>query len=106
MLNDSGNEESKFPLKKWYAIDSQTAKGKYDQNSSIKLEKENIKSSLCYYSDTFILVAGDITVTANNNTEAAFKYCAPFSASKTESNDVFIDEANRVYIAMFMYNLS
>ena len=40
LLNDSTTEESKFAIKKWYVIDSQTAKGKYDPNNSIKFEKE------------------------------------------------------------------
>ena len=35
----------------------------------------------------------------------AFKNCAPFSTCKTEINNVFIDEANHIYIAMPMYNL-
>ena len=29
--------------KKWYVIDSQTAKGKYNQSNSIKFESEIIK---------------------------------------------------------------
>ena len=36
----------------------------------------------------------------------AFKNCAPFSIYKTKMNDVFIDEANHIYIAMPMYNLT
>ena len=51
------------------------------------------------------MVTGDITVTADNNTDVAFKNCAPFFAYKTEVNDVFIDEANHVHIAVPMYNL-
>ena len=58
-----------------------------------------------YYSDAFILVTGDVTVNADNDTDVAFKNCAPFSTCKTEINDVFIDEANHIYIAMPMYNL-
>ena len=65
---------------------------------------ESIKSSLFYYSDAFILVTWDITVTANDNTDVAFKNCAPFSPCKTEIN-MFIDDANPIYIAMPMYNL-
>ena len=34
-----------------------------------------------------------------------FKNCAAFSGCKTEVNEVFIDEANYIYIAMPMYNL-
>ena len=105
LLNDSSNEESKFATKKLYIIDSQTAKGKYDQNNSIKFETESIKSSLCDYSDALILVTSDIAVAANNDTDVAFKNCAPFSTCKTVINDVFVDEANHIYIAMPMYNL-
>ena len=57
-----------------------------------------------YYSDAFILVTGDVTVNADNDTDVAFKNCAPFSTCKTEIN-VFIDEANHIYTAMPMYNL-
>ena len=105
MLNDSSNEESKFATKKWYVIDSQTTKGKYKQGDTIKFETETIKSSLCDYSDAFILVTGNITVAANNDTDVAFKNCAPFSTCTTKINDVFVDEANHIYIAMPMYNL-
>ena len=59
LLNDSSNKESKFATKK-YVIDSQTAKGKYSQNSSFKYETESIKSSLCDYADAFILVTENI----------------------------------------------
>ena len=41
LLNDSTNEE--FCYKKWYVLDSQTAKVKYDQNNSIKFEAGSIK---------------------------------------------------------------
>ena len=105
LLNDSSNEESKFATKKWYVIDSQTAKGKYKQGDTIKFETETIKSSLCDYSDAFILVTGNITVAANNDTDVAFKNCAPFSTCTTKINDIFVDEANHIYIAMPMYNL-
>ena len=105
LLNDSSNEESKFATKKWYVIDSQTTKGKYKQGDTIKFEIETIKSSLCDYSDAFILVTGNITVAANNDTDVAFKNCAPFSTCTTKINDIFVDEANHIYIAMPMYNL-
>ena len=89
----------------WYVIDSQTTKGKYKQGDTIKFETETIKSSLCDYSDAFILVTGNITVAANNDTDVAFKNCAPFCTCTTKVNDVFVDEANHIYIAMPMYNL-
>ena len=104
LLNDASNKEFKFATKKWYIIDSQTTKGKYKQGNAIKFERETINSSLCEYSDAFILVAGNITVAANNDTDVAFINCAPFSACKTVINYVLIDKANHIYIAMRMYN--
>ena len=99
------NEESKFAAKKWYAIDSQTIKGKYKQGNTIKFETETIKSSLCDYSDAFILVTGKIKIPANNHTDVPFKNCAPFSICKTVNTDVFVDNTNHIYIAMPTYNL-
>ena len=83
----------------------QTTRGKYKQGDTIKIETETIKSSLCDYSNAFILVAGNITVAANNNTDVAYKNCAPFSTCTTKINDTFVDEANHIYIAVTMYNL-
>ena len=105
LINDSSNEESKFATKKWYVKDSKTTKGKYKQGQTIKFETETIKSSHCDYSDAFVLVTGNITGAANNNTDVAFKNCASFSTCTTKVNDVFVDEANHIYIAMPMYNL-
>ena len=106
LLNDSSNKKSKFATKKWHVIDSQTTKGKYKQGDTIKFETETTKSSLCDYSDAFILVIGNIIVNADNNTDVAFKHCALFSTCKTKINDVFVDEANHIYITMPMYNLT
>ena len=105
LLNDSSTEKSKFATKKWYVIDSQTAKDKCNQIKLIKCETESSKSSLCGYSDAFILGTGDITVNANNDTDVAFNNCALFSTCMAEINDVFIDETNHIYIAMYIYNL-
>ena len=105
LLNDSSNEETKFATKKWYVIDSQTTKDKYKQGDAIKFEAKTIKSSLRDHSDAFILVTGNITVIAANDTDVGFKNRARFSPCTTKINDVFVDEANHIYIAMPMYNL-
>ena len=77
----------------------------YKQGNTIRFETETTKSSLCDYPDAFILVTGNTTVAASNNIDIAFKTCAPSSTCKTVINDVFVDEANHIYIAMPMYNL-
>ena len=80
----------------------QTTKGKYKQGDTIKFDAETIKSSLYDYSYAFILVTGNITVDADNNTNVAYKNCAPFSACTTKINNVFVDEENQIYNAMPM----
>ena len=90
-------------IQKVVCIDSQRTKGKYKQGDTIKFETETIKSSLCNYSDAFILVTWNITVTPDDNTDV--KNCASFSTCTIKTNDVFVDEANHIYIAMPMYNL-
>ena len=104
MLNDLSNEETKFATKKGYVIDSQTTKGKYKQGTPIKFETAIIKSSLCDHSDAFILVTGNITVPSNNNTDVPFKSCAPFSTCTTRINDIFVDEANHIYVAIVQFD--
>ena len=86
--------KSRNLLKNVYVIDSQTTKGKHKQGDVIKFETETVKSSLCDYSDAFILVTGNIAVTANNDTDFAFKNCAPSYTCKTVINDTFVDDAN------------
>ena len=118
LWNDSSSKKSKFATKNWCVMDSQTAKGKYNQKNSIKFETESIKSSVCDYSNAFILVKGDITVTADNNTDVVFKNHALFSIYKTVNwyvywlltnesiNDKFVEKKNHIYIVMPMHNLT
>ena len=71
-----------------------------------KCETETIKSSLCHYSDAFILVTGKIAVAEGNKTDVGFKNCTPFSTCKTVINDVYVDEAIHATLqSMPMYNL-
>ena len=106
LLNSSENEYSKFATKKWYIVDSESI-GNYSQNDETKFLTRSIESSLCDYSDAYILVTGNITVTPNNAaTQVIFKNCAPFEKCKTEINETFIDEANFINITMPMYNLT
>ena len=68
---------------------------------------KNIKSSLCDYSYTYILVTGDITAAGGNeNTNVAFKNCAPFTRCVTYINDEHIDTAENIDLTMPMYNLN
>ena len=105
MLNNTENEYSKFATKRWYIIDSES-KGNYSHENLIKFLTNSLESSLCDYSDTYILVIGNITATPNKAaTQVIFKNCAPFEKCITETNETFVDEADFINITMPMYNL-
>ena len=104
LLNSSENEYSKFATKKWYVIDSES-KGVYSHENEIKFLTSSLESSLCDYSDAYILVTGNISVKRRNAadtadialgaiTQVAFKNCAPFENRQTEINDSLVDYAN------------
>ena len=73
-----------------------------------------LRSSLCDYSDAYILVKGNISVNntadvgadANNtNKKVIFKNCAPFTSCISKINNTQIDNAEYIDIVMPMYNL-
>ena len=104
-LNDTDNENSKFATKKWYVIDSES-KGNYSPNNKIKFLASSLESSLCDYSDAYVLVKGNITVKGGNtNTKVVFKNCAPFKECRIEINETFVDNTDNTNIVMPMYNL-
>ena len=77
-----------------------------EDDTTVKYETKVIKSDLCDYSDTYILVTGNITVTGGDaNTRVAFKNCALFTKSITHINDEHVDNADNLDIIMPMYNL-
>ena len=98
MLGGADNESSKFATKKWYFINDQnnTDYGEGNEDSIIiKFETKVIKSSLRDYSDSYILVTGDITTTGGDaNTRVAFKNCASLTKCITHINDEHIDGAH------------
>ena len=105
LLNGSDNENSKFATQKWYIIDNES-NGNYSHENTITFLTKSIESSLCDYSDAYILVTGNITATPNNAiTQVAFKNCAPFKYCRTEINDTFADYADFINITMLMCNL-
>ena len=62
LLNGSDNENSRFATKRWYVLGSES-KGNYSHHDPITFLIKSIESSLCDYSDAYILVTANITVT-------------------------------------------
>ena len=94
LLNSSGNEYSKFATKKWYVIDREST-GNYSHKNPIVFLICSLESSLCDYSDAYVLVTGNIaTVGGDANTIVAPKNCTPFRKCRTEINDTFLMKRN------------
>ena len=113
LIDDTSNKPSKFGTKNWAEINDES-RGTYNVNSQIKFKTTMLKSSLCDYSDAYILVKGTITVNntaaddadANNtNKKVIFKNCAPFTSCISEINNTQVDNAKDIDIVMPMYNL-
>ena len=61
-LDGASNQPSKFKTKNRVEVNNES-RGKYNVNSQIKFKTTMLKSSLCDYSDAYIIVKG--TITAN-----------------------------------------
>ena len=122
----------KFVTKKWVEVYDQSQEN-YTPNKEIRIKTSMLKSDLCDFSDAYIVVKGNITVTkktftANdfedpNNTVAhatatntandnvfgektlVFKNNAQFINCISKINGVKIDNAEDLDVVMPMYNL-
>ena len=71
-------------------------------NYETRYNTEVLKSNLCDYNDIYILLRGDITVEAGDETEVIFKNCAPFTKCITIIDGITIDNAEDVDLVMPM----
>ena len=115
LIDNTSNQPSKFRPRKWVEINDES-RGTYNVGSQIKFKTTMLKSSLCDYSDAYILVKGKITVAGAGNDAAprkaderdkgiVFKNCAPFINCISEINNTQIDNVKDIDIVMLMYNL-
>ena len=109
----SSNQPYKLKTNNWVEVNDESRETN-DVNSQIKFKTTMLKSSLCDYSDAYILVKGTITVRntaaadANaNNTgkKVIFKNCAPFTICISEINNTQVDNTTDIDIVMPMSNL-
>ena len=87
-----------------------------DEHTMLTAKTTILKSSLCDYSDAYILVKGRVTITGEGDEVAerqaderdkgvGFKNCAPFVNCICEINNTKVDNAKDIDIVMPMYNL-
>ena len=115
LVDNKSNQPSKFRIKNWIEINDESRRT-YNVNSQIKFKTTMLKSSLCDYSDAYILVKGTITIAGAGDNAASrqaderdkgvvFKNCAPFTNCISEINNTQVDNAKDIDIVMPMYNL-
>ena len=86
----------RFVTKKWIEVYDQSEKN-YSVNKEIRITTSMLISDLCDFSDAYIVVKENITVTtpdnAKRNKSVAFKNNAPFINCISKINGVKIDNA-------------
>ena len=111
---NASNQLSKFRTRNWVEINDES-RGTYTGND-IRFKTTMLRSNLCDYADTYVLVKGTITITGAGADAAArqaderdqgvtFKNCAPFTKCINRINSTEIDNAKDINIVMPMCNL-
>ena len=115
LLESTSDNLSKFRTRNWIELNDKS-RGNY-ANSDTRFKTTMLRSNLCDYADSCILVKGTITITgAGANVDArqaderdkgvTFKNCAPFTKCISRINNTDIDNAHDIDIVMPMYNLT
>ena len=114
LLESTSDNLSKFRTRNWVEINDES-RGNY-ANSDIRFKTTMLRSNLCDYADSDILVKGTITITGagddaavrradETNKGVTFKNCAPFTKCISRINNTDVDNAHNIDIVMPMYNL-
>ena len=84
-----------FVTKKWIEVYDQS-EGNYDVNKEIRIKISMLRSDLCDFSDAYIVVKGDITVTKKTFTaddiDAPNNTANNATATDTANNNAFGDK--------------
>ena len=70
MLDNTPNQPTKFRTKHWVEIND-GSRGTYNTNSQIKFKTSMLRSTLCDYSDAYILASGTVTIIGAGADDAA-----------------------------------
>ena len=109
-LDTTSNDKDlpRFVRKEWIKVSDQSEKN-CNVNKKIIIKTPMLGSDLCNFSNAYIVVKGDITVTepdnAKRNKSVAFKSNVPYINCISKINGVQIDNAEDLDVVMPMYNL-
>ena len=92
LLNEANDFE--FVRRKWNIV-SDNSRTNYEVGSKIIYNTEILKSNLCDYNNTYILVRANIAIIGHQVTQVACKNCAPFTKCITKIEGTTIDDAEQ-----------
>ena len=109
LLESISDNRSKFRTRNWIGINDES-RGSY-ANSDIRFKTTMLRSNLCDYADSYILLKGTITITGAGDNAGerqaderdkgvTFKNCAPFTNCISRVNNTDIDNAHDIDIVM------
>ena len=119
LLGEGAGKIRKYNTINWIEINDQS-NNVYNDNTAIKFNAPMLRTSLCDFSEAYIILKGKARVIANatgagaaardanqngGNKSFVFKNCAPFTDCITKINSTMIENANNIDLAMPMYNL-
>ena len=113
MRDNTPNQASQFKAKTFVEIKDEL-RGTYDQDSQIRLKALMLRSSLCDYSNAYILPkgttavtnsAGQVVAVNNVDTKVIFKNCALFNNCISIITNMQVGDTHDVDEVMPMYNL-
>ena len=100
LLGTTLDEIPRFITKKWVEVHDQSgsADDRYKPNKQIRFKTSMLRSDLCDFSDAYIVVKGEVTVTGGSNSSRknrplAFKSDNPFISCISKINNTLIDNA-------------
>ena len=91
--------------KKWIKVNDLSS-GQYSANKNIRFKTSMLRSNLCDYSETYIVVKGTITVEGDNDTKTrnkkklTFKINSPFRSCISKINNTVIDNIQKILILL------
>ena len=105
LVKPSDNKDlPRFVTKKWIEVYDQSQEN-YDVNKEIRIKTSMLRSDLCYFSDSYIVVKGTITVTKKTFTtddiEAPNNTAANTNATNTANDNAFGEKKCTIYQLYF-----
>ena len=111
LLDSAPNEPTKFKTKNWVEINDESRRT-HNEVNQIRFKTSMLRSSLCDYSNAYILVKGTITVEnigtqyqPNNSASKKIILNAPFTKCIRKINNAEVDDAHDIDVVIATYNL-